>query len=64
MKRILWFRRDLRVEDNPLLSLEGEVFPIFIFDTNIYGHLLNEPDAGEIEDKITEEKEFVVYDLI
>ncbi len=35
MKRILWFRRDLRVEDNPLLSLDGEVLPMFIFDTKI-----------------------------
>lgn len=35
MKRILWFRRDLRVEDNPLLSQEGSVLPIFIFDPNI-----------------------------
>lgn len=35
MKRILWFRRDLRIEDNPLLSLGGEVLPIFIFDTKI-----------------------------
>jgi deoxyribodipyrimidine photo-lyase len=35
MRRILWFRRDLRLDDNPLLSLGGEVFPIFIFDTNI-----------------------------
>ena len=35
MKRILWFRRDLRVEDNTLLSLGGDVLPIFIFDTNI-----------------------------
>ncbi len=35
MRRILWFRRDLRIEDNPLLSLEGEVLPIFIFDTHI-----------------------------
>ncbi|WP_373036113.1 deoxyribodipyrimidine photo-lyase [Sulfurimonas sp.] len=35
MKRILWFRRDLRVKDNPLLSLSGNVLPIFIFDTNI-----------------------------
>lgn len=35
MRRILWFRRDLRVEDNPLLSLEGDVFPIFIFDPAI-----------------------------
>ena len=34
-KKILWFRRDLRIEDNPLLSLGGEVLPIFIFDTEI-----------------------------
>ena len=39
MRRILWFRRDLRVEDNPLLSFEGEVLPIFIFDTNILERL-------------------------
>lgn len=39
MRRILWFRRDLRVEDNPLLSFEGEVFPIFIFDRNILDKL-------------------------
>lgn len=35
MRRVLWFRRDLRVKDNPLLSLGGEVLPIFIFDENI-----------------------------
>ncbi len=35
MKQILWFRRDLRVKDNALLSIEGEVLPIFIFDKNI-----------------------------
>lgn len=35
MRKILWFRRDLRVKDNPLLSLGGEVLPIFIFDENI-----------------------------
>lgn len=35
MRRILWFRRDLRVEDNPLLSQEGIVLPIFIFDPAI-----------------------------
>lgn len=36
MKQILWFRRDLRIEDNALLSYaSGEVLPIFIFDTNI-----------------------------
>lgn len=39
MRRILWFRRDLRVKDNPLLSLGGEVLPIFIFDENILRNL-------------------------
>ncbi|MFZ2890218.1 deoxyribodipyrimidine photo-lyase, partial [Sulfuricurvum sp.] len=39
MKRILWFRRDLRVEDNPLLSQEGSVLPIFIFDPDILSSL-------------------------
>ncbi len=39
MRRILWFRRDLRVEDNPLLSLGGEVLPIFIFDRLILSRL-------------------------
>ena len=42
MKRVLWFRRDLRVEDNPLLALGGEVLPIFIFDTNILDSLEKE----------------------
>jgi deoxyribodipyrimidine photo-lyase len=42
MKRILWFRRDLRVEDNPLLSLDGEVFPVFIFDSQILNELPSE----------------------
>ena len=32
-----------------------------IFDTNIYGHLLEEKDAALIEERITEEKDFVVY---
>lgn len=41
MRRILWFRRDLRVEDNLLLSLGGEVLPIFIFDTHILDSLSN-----------------------
>jgi deoxyribodipyrimidine photo-lyase len=36
MKQILWFRRDLRVEDNALLHhANGEILPIFIFDRNI-----------------------------
>lgn len=39
MKRILWFRRDLRVDDNPLLSFGGEVLPIFTFDENILKEL-------------------------
>lgn len=39
MKRILYFRRDLRVDDNLLFSFGGEVLPIFIFDTNILNKL-------------------------
>jgi deoxyribodipyrimidine photo-lyase len=39
LKRILWFRRDLRIEDNPILSVGGEVLPIFIFDKNILDKL-------------------------
>lgn len=39
MRSILWFRRDLRIKDNPLLSLGGEVLPIFIFDTDILNSL-------------------------
>lgn len=32
-----------------------------LFDTNIYGNLLEEPDTLQIEDKIHQEKEFIVY---
>ena len=39
MRRILWFRRDLRADDNPLFALEGEVLPIFIFDPAILSPL-------------------------
>lgn len=39
MKRLVWFRRDLRVEDNPILSFDGEVLPLFIFDVNILSKL-------------------------
>ena len=36
MKQILWFRRDLRLDDNKILAnAENEVLPIFIFDKNI-----------------------------
>lgn len=39
-KQILWFRRDLRVEDSALLHYaNGKVFPLFIFDTNILDKL-------------------------
>ena len=40
MKQILWFRRDLRIIDNAILSnAHSEVLPIFIFDKNILNHL-------------------------
>lgn len=40
MKQILWFRRDLRLEDNAILAhAKGEVLPIFIFDPNILSSL-------------------------
>lgn len=39
MKKVLWFRRDLRVHDSMLLATEGEVLPIFIFDTSILNAL-------------------------
>lgn len=42
MKRVLWFRRDLRVSDNMILSYGGEVLPIFIFDTQILKELPKE----------------------
>ncbi len=41
-KIILWYRRDLRVEDIQLLTIEGEVLPIFIFDKEILNNLENE----------------------
>lgn len=39
MKSILWFRRDLRIDDVKLLTVEEEVLPIFIFDKNILDSL-------------------------
>lgn len=42
MKKILWFRRDFRIEDNLILSYGGEVLPIFIFDTQILQDLSKE----------------------
>ncbi|MBC7885621.1 MAG: deoxyribodipyrimidine photo-lyase [Saprospiraceae bacterium] len=46
---IFWFRRDLRLEDNVglyhALTSEHPVIPLFIFDTNILGHLQEKNDA-------------------
>ena len=40
MKQILWFRRDLRVNDSAILAYaKDEVLPIFIFDKNILDKL-------------------------
>ena len=40
MKQIIWFRRDLRIEDSAILHYaNGEVLPIFIFDSNILSKL-------------------------
>ena len=44
MNQILWFRRDLRVKDNAILSnAKDKVLPIFIFDKNIL-NLLSKDD--------------------
>ncbi len=32
-----------------------------IFDTNVYGFLIDEPDASEIERRIVNDKQFIVY---
>ena len=43
MRQILWFRRDLRIEDNAILSnAKDDVLPIFIFDKNILEKLLKD----------------------
>ncbi|QOG13162.1 cryptochrome/photolyase family protein [Arcobacter sp. FWKO B] len=41
MASVLWFRRDLRINDNPLLSefRQDIVLPVFIFDTQILNKL-------------------------
>ena len=46
MRTLLWFRRDLRAEDNPLLTCKDEVLPIFIFDTEILNKL--QPDDRRV----------------
>lgn len=54
MKEILWFRRDLRIHDNALLShAKDYVFPIFIFDTNILNNLnKNDPRISFLYEKV------------
>ncbi|MDX9795234.1 MAG: deoxyribodipyrimidine photo-lyase [Arcobacteraceae bacterium] len=43
MREILWFRRDLRLEDCAILAhASNDVLPIFIFDTNILKKLPKE----------------------
>ncbi|MBD3795479.1 MAG: deoxyribodipyrimidine photo-lyase [Epsilonproteobacteria bacterium] len=43
MREILWFRRDLRINDSAILAhAKDEVLPIFIFDTNILSKLPKE----------------------
>ena len=48
---IFWFRRDLRIDDNPglykALTNSKSVIPIFIFDTNIIENL--PPDDARIK---------------
>lgn len=44
---IMWFRRDLRLEDNAALHAAlsaGEVLPVFIFDTDILSQLQDRDD--------------------
>jgi deoxyribodipyrimidine photo-lyase len=45
-KIIVWFRRDLRLSDNPALAQavaeKAEIVPLFIFDP----YLLNHPETG------------------
>jgi deoxyribodipyrimidine photo-lyase len=42
-RQILWFRRDLRISDNAILTnAKDEVLPIFIFDKNILEKLDND----------------------
>ena len=47
-KSLMWFRRDLRINDNRALAeacaLSQEVIPVFVFDTNILSKLTNKQD--------------------
>jgi len=54
MKTVLWFRRDLRIKDNPILAAPCKVcLPIFIFDKNILGDFkANDPRITFIFNKV------------
>ncbi len=53
MKKLLWFRRDLRIEDSALLSIGGEVQPLFIFDPHILDTLeADDRRVGFIFDRV------------
>lgn len=58
MKTILWFRRDLRIKDNPLFSAAGKkTLPIFIFDKDILAEFeKTDPRITFIFDKVIELK--------
>lgn len=48
LMNFFWFRRDLRLEDNAglfhALREGGRVLPVFIFDTDILGKLVDKDD--------------------
>lgn len=55
---IFWFRRDLRIEDNKgffeALQADGEILPVFIFDTNILNELeKDDPRVSFIHELLT-----------
>lgn len=58
MKTILWFRRDIRIKDNPLFSAsEKNSLPVFIFDKKILGEFnKNDPRITFIFNKVKDLK--------
>ena len=51
---LMWFRRDLRLEDNAAfyhaLKENTDVLPIFIFDTQILSQIENKEDILKMKD--------------
>jgi len=58
MKKVLWFRRDLRIKDNPLFSSADEnALPVFVFDKDILSEFeKTDPRVTFIFDKVIELK--------